>query len=232
MADQVLTRDGPAAVPMDYQVPQGGELIPLVVNATLDGSAVGTPFYGAVQIIAPSGRVMGTAITSSIAAGASASPTWFPRVGGGVVSSNAPGIILQGYGGTFPAADFTWSGPSFTLLSTGFPANSTFTKISATSALQYHLNGDFVPAGAPDVLSLALVVDGVIEENIFTHVSVAGDIISIAWSKIRGLGGSSRSPLAAGAHTFDVQVSSASNVGNKTILVSTSVDLSVIEYEP
>lgn len=76
---------------MTYTVPQGGELIPLMVRATLDGSAVGTSFYATVQIVAPSGRIMGSAITSVIAAGASADVTWFPRVGGGSTFTPTPG---------------------------------------------------------------------------------------------------------------------------------------------
>jgi hypothetical protein len=78
VADQVLTRDGPVAVPLDYTVPQSGELLPLMVRATLDGTSAASPFYACVQVIAPSGRVMGTAISESIAAGASADVTWFP----------------------------------------------------------------------------------------------------------------------------------------------------------
>jgi hypothetical protein len=91
MPDQVLTRDGPVSVPMDYVVPQGGELIPLMVRASMNGAAAASAFYAAVQVIAPSGRVMGTAITSSIAAGASADVTWFPRVGGGSTFTPTPG---------------------------------------------------------------------------------------------------------------------------------------------
>jgi hypothetical protein len=95
VADQVLTRDGPVSVPMDYQVPQGGELLPLTVNATMDGTSAAAPFYAAVQIIAPSGRVMATAISTSIAAGASASVTWFPWV-----------ASQQAGGGALPILDF------------------------------------------------------------------------------------------------------------------------------
>lgn len=76
--DAVLTRDGPVAAPMDYQVPNGGELIPLEVRATVDGTSAATSFYATVQVIAPSGRVMGSYISTSIAAGASADVTWFP----------------------------------------------------------------------------------------------------------------------------------------------------------
>lgn len=87
MPDQVLTRDGPVAVPLDYPVPASGELIPKTVRATLDGSAVASEFFAAVQVIAPSGRVMFSAVSEAIAAGASADVSWFPRVGGAAGSS-------------------------------------------------------------------------------------------------------------------------------------------------
>src|SRR5215475_3847449 len=94
MPDQVLTRDGPVSVPLDYVVPNSGELIPLMVRATVDGSSAAVAFYAVVQVIAPSGRVMGTAITSSIAAGASADVTWFP--GGGIGLSAGSAQSLKG----------------------------------------------------------------------------------------------------------------------------------------
>src|SRR5215469_811943 len=80
MPDQPLTRDGPVSVPQDYIVPNGGELIPLTVRATLDGTSAASPFYGVVQVVSPSGRVMFSAISASIAAGGSADVTWFPGV--------------------------------------------------------------------------------------------------------------------------------------------------------
>jgi len=89
VADQVLTRDGPVAVPLNYTVPQSGELLPLMVRATLDGTGAASAFKASVQIIAPSGRVMGNALSSTIAAGASADVTWFPGLNGGA-STGAP----------------------------------------------------------------------------------------------------------------------------------------------
>lgn len=76
-SDLVLTRDGPVAVPLSYVVPQQGELLPLTVRATLDGTSAATAFYASVQVIAPSGRIMGNYISTAIAAGASADVTWF-----------------------------------------------------------------------------------------------------------------------------------------------------------
>lgn len=71
------------AVPLDYPVPSSGELVPLMVRATVDGTSAASSFYAVVQIIAPSGQIMGSALSGSIAAGASADVTWFPRVATG-----------------------------------------------------------------------------------------------------------------------------------------------------
>ncbi len=76
-SDAVLTRDGPVAAPLSYVVPQGGELQPLTVRATVDGTSAAVAYYATVQVVAPSGRIMGNYITNSIAAGASADVTWF-----------------------------------------------------------------------------------------------------------------------------------------------------------
>lgn len=82
MPDAVLTRDGPVSVPQDYKVPQSGELLPLTVRATIDGTSAASSFYATVQVLSPSGRIMGSYISDSIAAGASRDVTWFPGLGG------------------------------------------------------------------------------------------------------------------------------------------------------
>lgn len=234
MADVPIVNRSMVAAPKNYQLPQGQEILLKAVRAEIDGTAAGGSYLPALQLVSDAGDVMWTAVDTSNAqaAGGTQSVSWFPGLGGQQIALPLPGQILQGYGGAFAAADFSWTGPSFTLLSTGFPSNPNFTKISNTSALWFALNGDFNPAGAPDVLSLCLAIDGALEENIFAHVSTASTIISISWSKIRGLGHTSNAPLAAGAHTFDVKVSSASNAGTKTLLCSTSCDFMVTEFEP
>lgn len=79
MAGQTaLTRDGPVAVPLSYTVPQSGELLPLTVEATIDGSSATTEFYAVLQVIDPNGHSMGKYRSDAIAAGGSADVTWFP----------------------------------------------------------------------------------------------------------------------------------------------------------
>lgn len=77
---------------MDYQVPQQGELLPITVQATMDGTSAATAYYAAVQVIAPSGRVMTNAISTPIAAGASAAVSWFR----GVASVPSSSAVLPG----------------------------------------------------------------------------------------------------------------------------------------
>lgn len=117
--DAVLTRDGPVGVPLDYVVPQSGELLPLTVRATIDGSGAAVAFYATVQVLAPSGRIMGSYISSAIAAGGSADVTWFPHVGGQT-------------GGVTPTGTVSWA--SLFDNNIPVPAGSTFTQYDFTAA--------------------------------------------------------------------------------------------------
>lgn len=85
-ADAVIVRAGPVAVPLDYELPTGTEIVPKVVTATLDGSNAGGSFLAVLEILAPDGTVTARCLRQeSIAAGASAAVSWFP--GGGVDDS-------------------------------------------------------------------------------------------------------------------------------------------------
>jgi hypothetical protein len=85
VSDGTLVRfSTPQSVPADVPIPQGGELIPKVVRATIDGSGAGTAYYAAVQVLDPNNNVKGSYISSSIAAGASADVTWFHGLAGGL----------------------------------------------------------------------------------------------------------------------------------------------------
>lgn len=71
-----------AAAPKDYTLPQSQEIILNAVHADIDGSAAGSGFLPALQLISNAGDVMWTAIDTNVtvAAGGSASVTWFPGV--------------------------------------------------------------------------------------------------------------------------------------------------------
>ena len=80
-ADAIIYRDGPVAEPIDYQVPASGELIPLNVTATFDGTSAAGNFVPALIILTPDGKELGPyPLQQTIAAGASARVSWFPGV--------------------------------------------------------------------------------------------------------------------------------------------------------
>lgn len=87
-ADAVIVRAGPVAVPLDYRLPTGTEIVPKVVTATLNGTGAGGPFLAVLEVLSPNGTVTARCLRQeSIAAGASASVSWFP--GGGIDDATA-----------------------------------------------------------------------------------------------------------------------------------------------
>ena len=94
-----LTRDGPVSVPLAYTVPNGGELLPLTVEASLDGTSAAAAWYAVLQVLDPNGRSMGKYISSSVAAGASVDVTWFRGIGeSGGGGTGASAINVYGAG--------------------------------------------------------------------------------------------------------------------------------------
>lgn len=79
--DDVIVRGGPVAVPLDYKVPTGTEIVPLSLSAVLNGAAAGSAYVPALEVIAPSGAVTAyCARQVEIDAGASVLCSWFPGV--------------------------------------------------------------------------------------------------------------------------------------------------------
>lgn len=91
--------DGP--VPRDYVVPNSGELLPLQVEGTIDGTSAASSFYAVLQVLDPNGRSMGKYISSAIAAGASADVTWFPRVAQALAATPSSGGLSVLYDSGF-----------------------------------------------------------------------------------------------------------------------------------
>lgn len=80
-ADAVVTRAGPVAVPLDYTVPTGTEIVPRVVSARFNGANAGGPWVPVLEVIAPTGAVTAyCARQVQYAAGASALVSFFPGV--------------------------------------------------------------------------------------------------------------------------------------------------------
>lgn len=221
---------GTEAAPASWTVPGNGQIQPKAIFATFDGTGAAGSFLPAIKIVSDGGETVGIyPVDTAVAAGASADVSWFPHVGG-QLSSSTPGVILQTYAGLLAAADFIFSSAAF--VASNYPSNSTFTKISPTSALQIHMNADFTTsATTPDVLFCALFIDGVLNENAGVHVADPNSFITVAWSKIQGLSPTQDPPLSAGAHTLNLRV--ATNSASATTMRSSSaVDMEIIEYEP
>lgn len=82
-ADALITRDGPVAVPMDYDVPAASEIVPISISATFADPTNAGPYVPALEIVTPSGYIIGPfPLGQDIAAGASARVSWFPGLAG------------------------------------------------------------------------------------------------------------------------------------------------------
>lgn len=92
MTDVSILDPAVHAAPKNYAVAGAQEIILKGVTASFDGSGAAAAWTPAVQIVDPSGAVVGTyTLGQSLAAGASADVSWFPGVGAGSSGSGAGG---------------------------------------------------------------------------------------------------------------------------------------------
>lgn len=97
MADVEILAQQVSAAPLDYPVPGGQEILVKCLAASFDGTSAAVPWQPAIQVIGPSGQVLRTfPIGPTLAAGASADVSWFPRSGAGVGGGGA-GIRFDTY---------------------------------------------------------------------------------------------------------------------------------------
>lgn len=137
--------------------------------------------------------------------------------------------VLSTYAGEPPGSDFT-STAGNTWQSTGFPTNTTFTKLSSTSLLMVFMNGDGNAGTVPDSVGAAVYFNGNQEQAAFAHLARTNSIFTCAFTSLWGLGGSSGAPLAAGAYTVDLRFWDLVG-GGATYMVSGSVELEIVEVE-
>lgn len=80
MPDVPIVNRATAAAPKDYTLPQSQEILIKAVRAEFDGTGAAGPFLPALQLVSNNGDVMFTAVltSASVAAGGSASVSWFP----------------------------------------------------------------------------------------------------------------------------------------------------------
>ena len=80
MADSIYSQ-GPLAAPVDYVVPGSSVIVPLSAYADFDGTGASGAFVPTLIFKDQSGHVIGQSqATTTVAAGASASMSWFPGV--------------------------------------------------------------------------------------------------------------------------------------------------------
>lgn len=89
MPDVAIVNTTVASAPKDYTLSGSQELLLKAVRAVVDGSGAGSAFLPCLELLAPDGTVMWQATpASSLAAGASADVSWFPRVTGSISAGN------------------------------------------------------------------------------------------------------------------------------------------------
>lgn len=99
MPDVPIVNRATTTAPKNYTLPQSQEILLKAVSADIDGTGAAGTFLPALQMVSNNGDVMWTAIDSSqtIAAGGSASVTWFPGVkGAGFTPTPGTGVPPAG----------------------------------------------------------------------------------------------------------------------------------------
>lgn len=232
MADVPIVNRAMTNAPKDYTLPQSQEILLKAVRADIDGTSAAGSYLPALQLVSNNGDVMWTAVDTSnaIAAGGTQSVTWFPGLGAGKITLPLPGQILQSYYGNPPASDFTFASGSF--VTSNFPTNTTFTKISSTSAMQMLMLCDFTsPTHAPDVVFCGVFVDSINAQTTGSHSAVAATFMTIGNAGTWSTGLPTQPILPAGNHTVQIMVA-CNSATSTTLRSSTSCELTITEYEP
>lgn len=130
MADVTLTTGGAKATPLAYTLPGAQEIILKAVTASFNGAGAAGSFVPTLQIVAPNGAViLSCPVSTTLAAGASADVSWFPRGGLGGGAGGSPLDTTDGVTSVNPTSELligagiTLSNPSAgvaELLGSGF----------------------------------------------------------------------------------------------------------------
>ncbi len=142
MADISILDPSVKAAPKSYLITGSQEIVLKGVTASFDGTGAGGSFIPAVQVVDPSGFVVGTyTLGVTLAAGASADVSWFP----GVTNQSASGSLeIEHNGGNIgsePALDFVDTGTvTFTV------ADTPGVKVAVSAAAAGGGGGFFWPA--------------------------------------------------------------------------------------
>jgi hypothetical protein len=142
MADVAIANTTVSSAPKDYTLSGSQELLLKAVRANMDGSGAAAAWFPCLQLLAPDGTVMWESVpASSVAAGASADVSWFPRVGesGGSSAATISWATLFDNAISVPAGS-TYTQYDFTAASFFTNDGTTFT-VDSTNGLTLNSNG-------------------------------------------------------------------------------------------
>lgn len=144
MADVALVSRAIAPAPKDYTVPGSQEFFLKAVRARVDGTAASSPFLVVLEMLSPDGTVMWDApTTTTVAAGASVSVSWFPDVepSATAASSSSGGTIsdVTSTGGSISVTAPTGPTTNVDVASSGVAAA---TYGDASHVAQFHVGAD------------------------------------------------------------------------------------------
>ncbi len=106
--DQQILVTGGAATPAHFTIPGNGQIRPKAVFASFDGTSAGVAFLPALKIISDGGETVGIYPTdTTVAAGASADVSWFPRLAAAAASASLASSIVRAYGFQFSGQTVT-----------------------------------------------------------------------------------------------------------------------------
>jgi hypothetical protein len=128
--DSALLVAGAGPAPLDYEVPNAQEIIVLSARAVVDGSGAGAAFLPVVEFISDGDIILTQAITdATVAAGASAQVSWFPRVGSAAAAAAATGLPFASIALDDPATPLVAGtyAPNITAIHPNTPGAAIFT---------------------------------------------------------------------------------------------------------
>src|SRR5438445_6195826 len=145
MADVQILRSTSGAVPGVYRLPDNAEFILKCVRATFDGSGAAGAYLPTVEIISDANAVIAKAADQnvSVAAGADADVSWFPRVRRRAAAApSGPSCQLLGSGNGTTTLTIT--------LTKAVPAKGTLQVVFAQVSIPDGVDAGSVPTGVVD----------------------------------------------------------------------------------